>query len=159
MPPEYDSKLDCIYLVALCEAENTKQKDASLNDIFELMVKELAELVTDGLQIEENTNLKTFLFNFSSDNLGINGALGFMECFAVDGMCRFCEMTKEEWRMSVCEDESKLRTKSAYMESLHYIDSLDENKQIDLKISKGIKSYCALNNLQYFDILQIKMLI
>lgn len=42
------------------------------------------------------------------------------------------------------------------MEALHYINSLDDRTMIDLKISKGVKSYCALKELQYFHMVQNK---
>lgn len=154
MPHEYKSKLDCIFLIGLCETANTKQQNTSLNDIYQLIVEELSELQATGLQIDENTNLKVFLFDFISDNLGANGALGFVECFIVDGMCRFCEMTKNEWRVACCEDKSKIRTEASYEQDMKYIESLGDDEAIDLKRSKGLKSSCVLQKLENFSILQ-----
>lgn len=153
LPPEFESKVDCIFLVALCETENTK-RDASVNKLFELAVQELHELCTNGLQIDENTNIKVFLFNPVGDNLGANGVLGFIECFSTDYMCRFCEMKKEEWSVATHEVRSKLRTESSFQNAIEYIDSLQTDSSIDLKISKGIKSYCVLNDLSYFNVIQ-----
>lgn len=154
MPPEFESRLDCIPLVALCETENTKHKDASLDNIFELIRNEFKELGTIGLQLNETTNLKVFLFNVSSDNLGANGAFGFVECFSMDGMCRICDMKKEEWRVATRENVSNLRTESAYQEAINYINSLADDEPIDYKISKGIKHHCLLNDIDYFHVLQ-----
>lgn len=152
LPPEYQSKLNCIFLVALCETENTKGRDVSLHDIWKLVQQELSELETIGLQIDENTNLKVFLFNVVSDNLGANGALGFVESFIVYGMCRICSMAEREWRFATSENQMKLRTESSYMQAINYIKSLDDDSTIDLKISQGIKSYCVLNDLDHFHV-------
>lgn len=154
LPHEYKSKLDCIFLISLCETVNTKQHDTSLNDIYQLVVEELTELQESGLQVDENTNLKVFLFDFVSDNLGMNGALGFIECFIVDGMCRFCEMTKDEWRVACREDERKIRTESDYKQAMEYIESLHDDEAIDFKISKGLKKSTVLQKLENFSILQ-----
>lgn len=154
MPPEYESKLDCIFLVALCETEHMKHSNVSLKNIFEPIRNELLDLESVGLQINETTNLKVFLFNVPSDNLGENGALGFVECFSMDGMCRVCDMKKDEWRIATREIESKLRTDSSYQEAMNYIQSLADGDAIDYKISKGIKGYCLLNDLEYFHVLQ-----
>lgn len=155
LPPEFEAKVDCIFLVALCETENTK-RDASINNLFELAVKELRDLGTNGIQIDENSNMKVFLFNPVGDNLGANGALGFIECFSTDYMCRICEMKKEEWAVATRENRSKLRTESSFQNAIEYIDSLEPDASINFKISKGIKSYCVLNDLNYFNVIQNK---
>lgn len=155
LPLEFMSKVDCIFLVALCETENTKRGDG-INGLFELAVKELQELETDGIQIDEDTNLKVFLFNAVGDNLGMNGALGFIECFSTDYMCRFCEMKKVEWAVATREDQSKLRTELSFQRSIEYIRSLSPIESVDFKKSKGVKSYPVLNNLRKFTVLQNK---
>ncbi|XP_031638091.1 uncharacterized protein LOC116350434 [Contarinia nasturtii] len=152
LPPEFESKLDCIFLLALCETVNIKQRDVSLNNIYEVFVEELSELQTTGLQIDDKTRPKVFLFDFISDNLGLNGALGFTECFIVDGMCRYCEMSKDEWRVATRENKSKLRTEASYQKAMKYLDSLDDDVDIDLKKSKGIKGSCELTKIPSFSI-------
>lgn len=154
LPPEFDSKLDCIFLVALCETENMKGREACLNNIFELIRNELWRLESEGLQIDETTNLRAFLFNVTSDNLGENGALGFVECFSMDGMCRFCDMSKNEWKIATQEIESKLRTELCFRKAIDYIHTLEDDQSIDFKITNGIKSYCLLNDLRNFHVLQ-----
>lgn len=150
-PIEYNSKLKSISLLALVETENTKAKDASINEILDLVRQEFNEMSTNGIQINGNINLKVFLFNVVSDNLGINGIFGYTECFKIDYMCRLCTMTVDEWRNATIEDKTKLRTESTYSQAIGYIDSLDAN-EIDLKISQGVKRYCVLNDINHFHV-------
>lgn len=83
MPMEYRSKLNNIYLVALCSTVNFKTDKYDYNHIAELICQEISELETDGLEIKtemlkdayinfEQERLKGTLVNISVDNLGAN---------------------------------------------------------------------------------------
>lgn len=96
MPPEYRSKLNNISVVALCNSDDLKTKYTDFNDIWRVIVKDIAEL-EKGVYVGNGLKLRGTIINLSADNLGANLALGFVENFgSAHFYCRFCECDKNE---------------------------------------------------------------
>lgn len=148
MPLEENSKLDSIHLVALCPAVYLKADDRSFQDIAEHIVFELKELETIGIEISPGNFLKAALINTSHDNLGGNSILGYVECFVATNSCRLCECTKDELQRTFVEDSTKMRQKSDYDELIH---KLGDERCTNIK---GIKTFCVLNRLQFYHMLE-----
>lgn len=92
LPPKHSSKLDNIFLVALCETINLKS--ITFDEIALHIVNEMKELETVGIMVDGRI-LKGGLALFASDNLGANGSLGFVESFN-SFFCRWCEISKSD---------------------------------------------------------------
>lgn len=110
VPAKLRSKLNHIYLVALCNSNELK-RSGGFNTISELIVKEIGTLETIGLEINPNKRLKGTIINISADNLGANGLFGFAESFNSSYYCRQCEVPKEECQQILEESESNHRGK------------------------------------------------
>ena len=97
-PPEMQSKLSSIYLVALWHAQDVKTY--GYDRILDPVLKSLLQLESDNgalVLINGQTILvKAALVLFSADNLGFNSLFGFTERFTATRFCRFCECTREE---------------------------------------------------------------
>lgn len=77
-PFEYQSRLENIYLVALCCSKDLKQEDTSLNNILELIISEVKILQKKGIELSNGNILKGTLSGFCFDNAGMNK---FFSCF------------------------------------------------------------------------------
>lgn len=150
LPAEYSSKLKYIFLVALCETEHLKHSDTSFDDILQLILRDISELETNGIDIGPNENIKGFLINVCSDNLGLNEVFGFKMSFAHDFFCRLCTVTKTNSEMRSEIVDSEIRQKNDYDKIMKL---LEKNDILDPKIAQGYKNHCLLNDLKFFHIL------
>lgn len=145
------SKLDNMYLVALCEVSNHKQDDSCFDDILALIINEAKELDTAGISVDAKT-LKGSIVHVNGDNLGSNGFPGFVECFN-SRFCRVCEVTKEESEILTKEDSTKTRTMESYAQCVKEAQKfVDNKKKINMQITKGVKRVCPFNALDNFDV-------
>lgn len=151
IPDEYRSKLDHIFLVALCSTINFAPDGYNYNHIAELAVKEINVLEMTGLNVGEEC-FKGALVNIGCDNLGASTVFGFVECFVATYFCRHCECSKVECQTMLKEDKRKMRTKSKYVSLLKKLDKMDQSK-IDYKETKGIKRKCSFNESKYYHII------
>lgn len=71
----HSSKLNNYFLAALCNSNNLKEKEDGFDTIAKLIVDEMKTLATEGIDIDEDANLKVAMVNISFDNLGANNAL------------------------------------------------------------------------------------
>lgn len=150
MPPQYRSKLDNIFLVALCHSDDLKTKYTDFNDIWRIVVKDISRL-EDGICVGDGLTIKGTLVHLSSDNLAANIALGFAQSFGKTiYYCGFCECDKDECALSHKEISAEKRTKERYAEQLVTIAN---SRNMSCGKSKGIRSYCELNNLKYYHML------
>lgn len=149
VPQEYLSKGSNMYVLALCDTSNMLQDYSSLNDILELIVSEIQILETEGIDINENVNLKGTLINVCCDNLGGKTLFGFAESFNTKYYCRICESEKVECHTMVKEDKSTIRKVEDYEKC---VDLAIKSKNIDLSLTKGIKKFCSLNQLENYHI-------
>lgn len=69
----------------------------------------------------------------------------FLESFATQKFCRFCEATKEEAQSSFMEDQLKLRTRETYEKAVSQLSDPSYDSS-----ATGIKEACCLHELQYF---------
>lgn len=70
-PLEYQSRLENIYLVALCCSKDLKQSNANLDNILEIIVSEVKILQKNGIELSNGNVLKGTLSGFCFDNAGI----------------------------------------------------------------------------------------
>lgn len=150
LPAEYKSKLDNIYLVALCTSAYLKPKEKSYNHIAERIVKEICILETDGIRIGEQV-LRGSIINIACDNLGANGVYGFTECFVANYFCRLCECSREECQTLTKEKKRKLRTIASYEKFVNLAE--DDTQKLDLTKTRGIKRSSKFNDLEFFHII------
>lgn len=154
MPPHINSKLNSIYLIALCEAVHLKSDDHSIEDINRMIVNEMQILETKGVEILPGEYLKGTLVNTSNDNLGANGMFGYVECFQANYPCRLCSCLRDDMQQLFVEDVNLMRTKAEYNDIVKQLEDLNINSTTNN--IKGIKRYCAFNDLSYYHMLDNK---
>lgn len=151
LPVEYLSRLDNIFLVALCYSDDLKNEQCDFNNLWQLVVDDVKILETEGINLECGTNVKGSISYCTFDNLGAHTSMGFAGSFGCDFNCRFCENTSREYQNIKNEGECRLRTEENYAMRLKAIESLTK---VDYKVTFGIKRKCILNNLKHFHMLQ-----
>lgn len=149
VPKRFVSKLNNIYLVCLCNTDDLKTKQTDFNNIWEVIVRDLEYLENVGIEIGDGVRLKGTISQLSFDNLGGQISLGLAEGFNTAFYCRICECGIEECKTVTKEDKTKYRNKENYLKQLEVIASLPK---VDFKKTQGIKRYCMLNNLRFFNI-------
>lgn len=147
MPLEYRSKLENIYLVALCTSAYLKPEDKGYNYVAELIVKEIAEIEKNGIKIGDRF-VRGSLINVAGDNLGINSVFGFTECFVANYYCRMCECHKTECQSMTKANKKMYRTVASYQKYLKIAEN--PKKKLDLTVTKGIRRKCKFNDLKFF---------
>lgn len=139
MPPQFNSKLDSVNLIALCEAIHMKPGDQLFQDIAKHFVNDLLKLETIVIEVTPGKFLKGTLINTSHDNLGGNSIMGFVKFFVATYSCRICKTTKQF---------ETIRRKEDYGNTIKLLEEgIEEN-------IKGIKKYCVLNDLKFYHILE-----
>lgn len=146
---EFLSKLNNIYLVSLFHSEDLKSDNINLNEILSPIVNELKLLESVGLDISHSQNVKGTLESFVFDNLGGNTVFGFVQSFAAKYFCRICIMSKHDTQIETIEKNELLRNLNDYKK---YIEIIKNTESIDFKLTKGVKTYCILNELKHFNI-------
>lgn len=76
--------------------------------------------------------------------------MGFAGGFSATYFCRTCTSTKEETRSLTIDMPNKHRTQRQYDDA---IELIAKSSDVDLKKTLGIKVFCPLNKLIYFNIL------
>lgn len=140
--PIFSSKLDMRYLIAIAKVRDIKEGDESTDVLVKHIVKDLRNIEDNGIIIDDCTNLKGSLINISFDNLGGNQVLGFVESFSATYFCRICECDKKECQMFTTEKHDKLRDIDKYSDCVQKY--LSEDKQVDVKLTNGVKRYYIL---------------
>lgn len=151
VPPKFLSKLSSIYVVALCETENLKQEDTSLDNILELIVRDINSLQKEGIDIGLAEKLRAIIVNFSFDKLGGNALFGFKENFSSSYYCRMCTGKKEDCQHWCAEQPSRMRNIPQYNEAIELIQQTDAEPDLDKTM--GIKKYCLLNDIENYHII------
>lgn len=151
MPSKYSSRVNNIFLIALCESANFKAFGCSIDDVFNPIVDNLLHLEKIGVRVSENTFLKVRLIMICCDNLGANTVFGLNESFSATYYCRFCEVDKSFCQIMTKEVKEKLRTLQSYNSQISKLQSLinitDKGKQ-----TLGIRRPCVFNNLKNFHV-------
>lgn len=149
VPPNLQSKVNNIFLVALVSSEDLKD-DKRLNDVNEIICDDLIKLEKYGVQLDDGTIFKAALVNISCDNLGANTVLGFVKSFSATYYCRICSLEKKNCDITVHEVSEKLRTTSSHEENVQKSKS-NANPSLKLKLAEGVRMDCAFNSLTNFD--------
>lgn len=145
LPPQYLSRIENIYLVAICNTNDVRE--SGFQHVLELIVKELAILERDGIDTGD-CFLKGILTSFVFDNLGGNECFGFTKCFSKGNFCRICKIDKPSSETLTTENPSLLRTKEEYENFI-----LKGVNNLIPKENAGYTQYCILNDLTHFHIL------
>lgn len=149
IPPRFNSKLNNIFLVCLCNVDDLKTKKTDINNIWEMIVSEIKFLEENGIVLDNGMVLKGTLVNVTADNLGANNALCLTESFRSHYYCRVCTMKSDECKNATSDDLNKYRNKSHYEKMLQIVR---DSEIVNLKETCGIKRYCVLDDLKYFSI-------
>lgn len=142
-----NSDIKNIFLLAVCYSGDVKKYGykSILRPFFnDLKMLESAE----GIELHYENELFTLratLVSFIGDSLAVNDIYGFLSP-ASNRFCRMCLINRDEIKSKTSNFE--LRTKSAYLNQLHQINS----GEIDSK-DVGIRELSALNDSNYFHIL------
>lgn len=145
------SRLDHIYLVALCNVDDLKTPSTDFNNIWRLIVKEIKVLETQGLDVSDTINLRGTLATVCADNAGANTSLGFAGSFSASHYCRICELPKQMCEITSNEQSLELRTIQKYENRLQIIE---KSSKVDYAMTKGIRMDCDLNKLDNFHVVE-----
>lgn len=147
LPPEYVSKLNNMYLVALCDSVIVDKHGC--NAILQPFIDEIKILETDGILINGKIILKGTLTQVSFDNLGGNTIFGLVKSFNSMYYCRICFCERETCRVITTEALEYIRTKHHYSDQ---VEKLRTSRDIVLKPKDtfGITTYSVLNELKFY---------
>ena len=113
--------------------------------IFRELIQLLNKLQVDGIILNLGNDIIKFvrfkLLSVLGDNFGMNGILGFTECFVANHSCRFCRIEKKGKKHCI-ENKTLMRDKSNYKINLKLND-----------LSKtGIKEECVFHYVDDFHV-------
>lgn len=126
-----------------------KTKKTDVNNIWELIVDEIKFLEETGITLSNGEVLKGTLVSLAADNLGANIALSMAESFRTFHYCRICKLSNTECQNLFEDDLQQYRSNSHYDDMLEIVK---DSEKVNLKETCGIKRYCLLNDLRYFNI-------
>lgn len=149
MPQKYLSKVNNIYLLALCDASDTKHEYTNSNNVIETIVSEIKELQKNGISTKSGVNLKGTLIYTMFDNLGGNALFGLSGSFSSTHYCRICCAEKQICHSMTKEDASLIRTVESYTNSLQRAQTEPTQRHYE-----GVKSHCFLNEIEHFHIME-----
>lgn len=149
LPQQFLSKVNSIYLVALCDSSDSKNEYTNADNVMEIIVKDIQELETKGIETISGLNLKAALICGMYDNLGGNIMLGLYASFNSNNYCRICIASKQVCQIMTKEDPDLVRTQESYKECIAALESSSK-----IKKTNGIKNYCCLNDLNQFHIME-----
>lgn len=138
IPHRFNSKLNNIFLVCLCNVDDLKTKKTDINNIWEIIVDEIKFLEESGIRLSNGDVLKGTLVSIAADNLAANLALCLSESFRSHYFCRICTLNTNECQKTFTDDLQKYRNKSHYKQMLEIINN---SENVDLKETYGIKRY------------------
>ncbi|XP_026688324.1 uncharacterized protein LOC113472738 [Diaphorina citri] len=146
LPPKYVSHLNCIFVLALFHAADRIEFGNKV--IFNPIINMLNLLSSEGISINvPNIYQGTIRFHtvcITGDNLGLHGALGFVECFSARYCCRICSIEKKDMQVTYVEKKELLRDSMSYYRDL----------KIGNASETGIKSESVWSDLKGFDLFE-----
>lgn len=149
LPKKFESKVATIYLLALCDASDSKTEYANTDNVLETIVKDIHVLEKIGILTKSGLNIKGSLICAMHDNLGGNILFGLHGSFSSNHFCRICYAPKQRCQEMTIEDPDMIRTVENYEKCLATLESNTKEKD-----TKGIKSYCHLNDLSNYHIMK-----
>jgi hypothetical protein len=146
LPPFIRSKLSSIFLVSLCKTRYIKHYESVLN---EAIIKDLEVLQSTGFQWGNNI-IKARLIFIQADNLGAHEIGGFLKSFRCDYFCRYCEITRDEFKNNaICVHP--LRTEESHDKILSELQAISA-ADVKIKSVRGVRENCAFHKLIGFHI-------
>lgn len=131
---KYLSRLQNIYLIALCNVDDLKTKTTDFNNILELIVSEAKYLEETGIKFDDGQQLKGTIINLMADNMGFNLDLS-LGGHSAAYYCRICELPKETCQQATTEIISAYRSNESYQRQLNAIK--DSDRKCNLKDTHG----------------------
>lgn len=151
LPREFSSKLNNIFLVCLINSNDLKTGKTDYNNVWHPIVKDFLYLESHGINTREHGAIKGTLTHVSFDNLGANVGLGFAQSFSAAYYCRFCLLSKAECQVAILDDKTKQRTIEHYD---NHVQIAEDSEKVDYDATKGIRSYCDLNDISNFHLIE-----
>ncbi|KAJ8043412.1 hypothetical protein HOLleu_10481 [Holothuria leucospilota] len=152
LPPQYNSRLDSIHLVAVLNCLDLQRYGFS--SILAPFMKELKLLESDqGVRLEMETEFllkRVTLIRVSGDSLCQHAICGFVENFSASKPCRLCHCSKEDIQEIFTERGLQLRTVANYREQLERV--LQDAGSASFS---GIKMPSVLNESRFFHVTSI----
>ncbi|KAJ1528970.1 hypothetical protein ONE63_007337 [Megalurothrips usitatus] len=122
LKPENRTKIDSINLAFLFKESLLRDTDYGLQKCFKPLIDDLKDLTTSGLKFN-NRIVPVRVQHISGDSLGAHTIGGFIESFSGNYICRFCEITHDEFHE--CPFLVKpLRTKDDYNDALEELSAM-----------------------------------
>ncbi|XP_066581593.1 uncharacterized protein [Prorops nasuta] len=141
LPPEFQSKLENIFLFVLFNTADKKQLNNAI--IFNAVIKELQFLESDGILVSFNNVEQRIYFKLVliiGENLGLHSIVGFVEGVTAPYPCRFCLINKSLIKTVFHERSCILRN----------VDNYEEQINLNNCSLTGIKELCCFHKLKVF---------
>lgn len=151
LPAHLSSKLNNIFLVALCNSDDIKGEYTGINSVLEMIMSDVREFESIGVDVGDGIILRAIIAYVSFDNLGGNVCFGLSRSFSANHYCRFCLSHKKDCKHMTSENLSTIRTRGNYEAILARMAEMEIS---DLTETKGIEKKCALNGSKYFHIFE-----
>ncbi|KAE8741005.1 hypothetical protein FOCC_FOCC013474 [Frankliniella occidentalis] len=147
----YSSNLDFICLVALCNANTTK--DVGFDVVMKPILKDLKKL-EKGIRLRSGNVIHGSLISVIGDNLGIHGVCGFKEGFTAFRTCHHCMADPDQLHSLTTEKEDLLRTTADHDSQVNEMSAAKtKKKREELSTEFGINRGCSLNELETFHVI------
>ncbi|XDV17710.1 hypothetical protein PO909_023532 [Leuciscus waleckii] len=148
LPAHINSSLMNIHLISLFHSEDGKKY--GMDKILGPLVDDVKILEQEGMKVSFSEEpIFGTIAQFTSDNLGLNGILGYVESFSAKHYCRLCLTDKVLAQEVFSEDDPRVILRSRNLNEEHYkylADNPNENS------CYGIKRNSVLNTLTYFNV-------
>lgn len=114
LPPSVQSKLEYIFLGMLFYAYDRSVYGNTR--IFMPFIDQLNKLQTVGVPVKHSRckTIKLIPLLLIGDNLGLNGMMGFVECFTANYFCRLCRSFRDDLLTLTTEKPDLLRNEENY---------------------------------------------
>lgn len=144
LPDDMVSKLDFIFPV--CQFFSEDRNFYGNQNVFKPVIEMLNELYLTGINVNYGKirKVRFIVTLILGDNLGLNGILGFTECFVANHYCRFCILKKDVLQKQFFEDFDSLRNYKNYCHGVA-LGNLSKT---------GIFEECAFNKLCKFHVIR-----
>lgn len=148
LPAHINSSLMNIHLIPLFHSEDGKKY--GMDKILGPLVDDVKILEQDGMKVSFSEEpIFGTIAQFTGNNLGLNGIVGYVESFSAKHYCRLCLTDKVLAQEVFSEDDPRVILRNRNLNEEHYkylADNPNENS------CYGIKRNSVLNTLTYFNV-------
>ncbi|CAF1079265.1 unnamed protein product [Brachionus calyciflorus] len=141
---KHNSNLKNIFVIAATFSEDLKKY--GFDDVFQLIIDEINELETNGIQID-NEFFYASIAQLCGDNLGVHQAFNLKMNFNGKNICHLCDASTSSIQTHLKEECFKKTTKSIYDARQLEIKN-DSNKTKEY----GMRGQSILNNSKFYHI-------